>query len=766
MFCLKTKVLIALSFLILCSCRKDIENYDKAPDWLKGNAWELLESRGDCSLFLQAAELIGYKDLMNGAGLCTVFAPVDTAFTSWLEQKGYGSVEEACQAHPEEMRILVTYHLVEQSFNRTQLLNFQMSEIATPGTVGTDPGLCFKYKSFAKESVTEEYNQALRQNVKVYHREKYLPVISTKMFETKKVNAEATYKEFFPHVNWTGDIDQLYVGNARMIESGLPTDNGYVYILDRMESPLRTLHTALQDPEDEFISDQVSDHTLINFSTFFNMMERFKTYYYDKATSEKYAAPGEKYYFVYHNAAPRSRDKGVDLPELASEWCYHGQEDSKRASYNRYLSDNYNCFAFSNKAFENFARKNFPASFLQDISEIPDITLYHLLLAHACDQQQILLPEEIEREGLSGQNGEEWNIGKDNMIYKEFCTNGILYGIDSVLTPMVFNVITKPLFISDKYSIVANMFQSSNEFVTIVDDEPEHYTLFIQSDEYLESVGLRINYGSEAFGDEVVEYKESGSAFKTYASSDHVQRHIIYGYLEDNDFQGPAYYASKYPFSYVYVHNDSVFGPDGNGFQKVEGTDVKSLNGITWQLGGRLEDSKQDLTNMLNSSSEYLQFSSKLLTAGLLRMDNDGKPHMDFLTSGERYMVFVPDDVTLEALPFEVSTPQDSAVLADYLRYCFVPVRGNELSDYILPGFGEQKEVEVQSYRVEKSTAAGTFYSPVWINNSIQENGLLKLEVTGKDGNRARSDGNMARFATNGVIFRMDGKFANFEQNK
>lgn len=765
MFCLKAKVLIVLSLLILCSCRKDIEDYDKAPKWLKGNAWKLLESRGDCSLFLKAAELTGYKNLLDGAGLCTVFAPVDEAFNAWITEKGYGSVEEACQTHPQEMKILIAYHLVEQSFSRTQLLNFQMSEIETPGTVGTSPGLCFKYKSYAKEQVTEEYDQALKQNVKVYHREKYLPVVSTKMFETKEVNGEATYKDFFPQVNWKGDVDQLYVGNASMIESGLPTDNGYVYILDRMESPLRTLHTALQDPEDKFVEDNV-DHTSVNFSTFFNMMERFKNYYYDQATSEKYAAPGEKYYFLYHNAAPRSRDKGVDLPELASEWCYHGQEDSKRASYNRYLSDNYNCFAFTNKAFENFALKNLPLSFQQDISQIPDITLYHLLLAHACDQQQILLPEEIVRKGISGQNGEEWKLGEQDMIYKEFCANGILYGIDSVFTPMVFNVITKPLFTSDKYSFVANMFQSSNEFVTIVDDEPEHYTLFIQSDDYLESLGFRINYHDDAFGDEKVEYKSSGSDFKEYASSDHIQRHIIYGYLEQEDFKGPAYYASKLPFNYIYVHNDSIFGGNGNGFEVEEATDVRSINGITWQLNGKLDESTQDLPNTINSSAEYLQFASKLMVAGLLKLDNNSKPSMDFLTSGERYMVFVPDDNALGLLPSEVITREDSTALADYLRYCFVPVRGNELSDYILPGFGEQGKMQMLSFRIQKSTAAGTVYSPIWVDNSITEDGLLKMEVTGEDGNQAKSDGNMARFVTNGVIFKMKGKFEEFATNK
>ena len=766
MFCLRTKIWVLLFLpVLLGSCRKDIENYDKAPDWLKGNAWELLESRGDCALFLKAAELTGYRHLLNGAGLCTVFAPVDTAFTSWLDAKGYGTVEEACLHHPEEMKILVAYHLVEQSFSRTQLLNFQMSEIETPGTVGTNPGLCFKYKSYAREAVTEEFDPALKQNVKVFHREKYLPVISTRMFETKNVQPEGTYKEFFPRVNWTGDMDQLYVGNASMIASGLPTDNGYVYVLDCMESPLRTLYAALEEPENRFVEEGV-DNAEVNFSTFFSMMDRFKNYYYDQATSEKYAAPGEKYYFLYHNAAPRSRDKGVDLPELASEWCYHGQEDSKRASYNRYLSDNYNCFAFTNNAFKTFAEENLPASFLQDITRIPDITLYHLLLAHASDQQQILLPEEIIREGVNGQNGEEWKLSKEEMVYKEFCTNGILYGIDKVFTPMVFNVITKPLFISDKYSIMANMFQASNEFVTIVDDEPEHYTLFIQSDEYLESLGFRINYHDDAFGDEKVEYKESGANFKEYASSDHIQRHTIYGYIEEADLKGPAYYATRSSFNYVYVYNDTIYGGDGNGVVVEEASDVKSLNGITWQLNGKLDESTQDIAATVNSSSDYLLFSSKLMLAGLLKLDGQSKPYMDFLTSGERYMVFVPDDDALNLLPTEVATSEDSTRLADYLRYCFVPVRGNELSDYLLPGYGEKKKSEMLSYRVEKSTAVGTEYSPIWIDNSIVEDGLLKMEVSGVDGTQAKSDGRMARFVTDGVIFKMKGKLEEFDANK
>lgn len=736
---IRIKMFIVLSIISLCSCRRGIEDHDNTPDWLKGNACQLLESKQNFTMFLQAAELVGYKPLLNGAGLCTVFAPDDEAFAAWLKANNYTSVEDVYTKEPKKLKILIGYHLVEQAFSRSQLLGFQMNN--KPGVVVTDDGLCYKYKSYAKEEPTVMYDPVSRKEVTVYHREKYLPVISTRLYRTRKCsNYEEIHRYFFPDVNWQGDDDKIYVCNAAIKEVGLPTDNGYVYVLDKVVDPLRTLSDALLDPND---ADA-------NFSTFFKLMDRFSTFYYDKTISDKFAQPGEKYYLQYHNAQPRSRDKGVDLPEMASEWSYHGQEDNARPSYNRYLSDCYNCFAFSNDAFETFAGRYFPSEFLENFSEIPDITLYYLLLAHAYDHQQIMLPNQIDEKGVNGQMGENWNITTKNIVYREFCANGILYGIDSVFTPTVFDIITKPLFTSSKYSIVANMFRISNEFVTIIDREPKHYTLFVQSDESLENkYDLRVNYKNAEFGDEVVEYRKADGAMADYASTTHVQSHIIYGYVDD--FKKPAYYGSKYPFTYIFVKNDTVYSEDRVGHTVVGDAGVESVNGITYEIDGKFGKNDKNLASMF-TQSEYLLFYQKLMESGLLKLKNS-IPEIEMLTSGERFVVMVPNDDALR------NAPTDSTDLVDYLRYCFVPINVNQLSDYVLPGFGEHNVLSLQSYKVDRqnSTSVKTVYSPIQLDN-VGPNAEY-IRVIGENGEEIVSDGNMPRFATNGVIYKMTGGF-------
>ena len=66
------KVLIFLSVLLFASCEKEIDKYYERPDFLKGNAYEVLVERGNFTLFLKAAERSEFSSVLNGRGLVTV----------------------------------------------------------------------------------------------------------------------------------------------------------------------------------------------------------------------------------------------------------------------------------------------------------------------------------------------------------------------------------------------------------------------------------------------------------------------------------------------------------------------------------------------------------------------------------------------------------------------------------------------------------------------------------------------------------------------
>lgn len=62
-------LLFLSSFLFSCENKMD-EHYEK-PAWLKGSAWEVLanEYEGRYSIFLEAAELAGFRPVLEGRGL-------------------------------------------------------------------------------------------------------------------------------------------------------------------------------------------------------------------------------------------------------------------------------------------------------------------------------------------------------------------------------------------------------------------------------------------------------------------------------------------------------------------------------------------------------------------------------------------------------------------------------------------------------------------------------------------------------------------------
>ena len=87
------------------------EHYE-VPGWVKGSAWELLSDEsmdGQFSMFLEAAERAGYYEIMNGRGLMTVMAPDNNAFTAYLSEHNYSTVQDV---PARELKELIGFHLL------------------------------------------------------------------------------------------------------------------------------------------------------------------------------------------------------------------------------------------------------------------------------------------------------------------------------------------------------------------------------------------------------------------------------------------------------------------------------------------------------------------------------------------------------------------------------------------------------------------------------------------------------------------------------
>lgn len=705
-----------LTLLTCTACEKEIDKYYERPKFLKGNAYELMVSRGNFKYFLQAAELVGYDNILKGRGLCTVMAPTDEAFTLWLQKHNYSSLSDVPMS---DLTTLISSLLIQNSYEEDYMLGFhQNSENGNKGN-----GLAYKFKSYCTPAPRVMTDPQTGKRINMGSRQRYLPVVSTRMFKALKCTDYAgNYKYFFPDVNWRGEDEKLYAGNAAVIEAAIPTDNGYVYILDKVAEPLRTLYQALEQPAKN------------EFSDFLKLYDRFAE------VSVKSTTDGDTLYNYnhYRMASKSGVQIGDQLPNLASEWSYHGELDGARPYYELYMYYTYNCFAPTNAALQDYFQTYFTD--FNSIDDIPQLTLYYLLKAHVREQQTIIMPEVFETNGVKGEYGETWDLTRNNVLNHEFCINGLLYGIDKVFTPTMFNIITKPLFSTSDYAITANMFFKAGEFVTLVDPTPDRFTLFIQADTTLvNQYNMNLDYGNSYFNDSDEKVKLDNTVLDATAMQTIVESHIINGAIRD--FNTRAFYATKTPFTYVYTEGGEIHGENGAALEIQKSWET--VNGPTYQISGMLE--KNDIGMIDRLKNDYKDFYDLLKTAGVI-VTKDKKDQFNDITEGERAMIFAPangvlDKTVLSAMP--------KAELAQYLGYFIVPLNANVMSDYILPNYGSEMKAKTLRTNEELTTPYQKVYSEVDIRFAGSS-----LSLTNEAGNQTiLTNGDVPFFATDGLIY-------------
>ena len=61
----KIMLLIASALIILVGCEEEQDPHYQKPDWLKGPLFDQIESTGEFSSFVKAAEMSGYDEFLN-----------------------------------------------------------------------------------------------------------------------------------------------------------------------------------------------------------------------------------------------------------------------------------------------------------------------------------------------------------------------------------------------------------------------------------------------------------------------------------------------------------------------------------------------------------------------------------------------------------------------------------------------------------------------------------------------------------------------------
>jgi len=671
---MKKWFVISITVFVLYSCETALDKYYKLPDWLKGNAWEVLEYRGNFKLFLTAVERSSFKELVQGKGLVTVMAPTDEAFQQYLTLNGFNAISDI---PADQLDKLVAYHLIYYSFSKSSFEDYKPDGVDSENPL---KGIFYKFRTKSRDAIST-WSDYTNNNVtrKVMHKERFVPVFSFNLFNSLGIDARTNYEYFYPQSVWTG-ANGFNVSNASVIDYAIVTDNGYVYTINKVLDPLETVYNELVMAQ--------------NFSAFRNAYDRFVNYAFDANASRDYGR-GDSLYIRSH---------GTFLPAIASEWTnlmtgidYTQLSILSRRAHNVFAPDNASMQQFFNTYWSPFY------SSIDSVNFVPMLTLLNNHVASG----DILFPETIEKGQIKSVYGNPITFSRNDASLRKMCVNGTLYGLNKVIVPPMFQKVTAPMFTNPVYNILLDMMISS-EFIPSLISDAVQFNVFYAPDQMIElNTTLEgrmikwVNTNAKRFGAQSLQIEgDLGLEPMRFTQ----KRSIAGGHIATTKMAQKGdtiVYNTMNPFNYIYTignkaYSSAIFNSRDNAKAPVFTQIGSYSNGKAFSLSGESASALVPETNQLKNALTSIstpaewEFFKALIAAAAI---DKTTPPYNFLI-GERFIVLIPSNDAILAgfaagkIPF---TP--AAAVATFLRPYFVNVSSSGLLDYPFPGTGVDKEL-------------------------------------------------------------------------
>lgn len=728
---------------LMYGCTEDLADNDHyKPHSSIGNAYQILQSEGNYSVFLKGVDLAGYRQIVDGKTIVTVMAPDDEQFNSFLAKKGYASIDDLYSKDPQYLQKLIGYHLMYYAFDWDKLVNFRPAEGdgATDEEKEVNAGLYYKHRTHSSDPI-EQVRVKLTSNatadtlISLYHYERYLPVFSNKFFETKGIDATYNYEYFYPDSKWGNDNatanGYFNVSNASVNDANnVITDNGYLYHVNQVLEPLNTIYDELKSNDD--------------YSEFLSLYDSYSTYV--EASSETSTELGYTVYVHEHGS----------LPAIALEWpvsSYSGFSTNERSGYS--------VFAPTNTALDNFFKSYWTAdggySSLSDLD--PLITEYFVMQSFA-STSMLVFPEEIKNGTVMTSYNTPVNVDPDKVTHRQMCANGVLYGMDSMEAPAIFSSVVGPAFKDSTYLYYLYALNSSSLVLSLASNASQFVTL-MPSNEQLRNSEPAIRLYTTASGKELQQYSAEAGDYVSMGTTAMRNMSNIHTATNVSELPttGSKVILTNTPYNYWFVRDGKItssasfnqlLAPENANtdpfvaFHEITNSGSAWDNGKSYSYDAKVPfeaTSGDGLAHALAVANDknycYYLFAQLLNKAGLIDKTNNLLDASVVASEDTRFIVFIPSNEAIKANLANIPgcskltigsdgtlsgscTGTNKTDLAAYLRNYFITALQNSFTDYPYVG----------------STCKGDFYTSGNYKMNISDNGSsLSVHFIGAETN-------------------------------
>lgn len=708
------------------SCEDNMDKHYEIPDWVNSNAWEVLSSgeHGDFSIFLEGAELAGFRPVLEGKTIVTIMAPDDAAFSAYLSGHGYGSVKDI---PADELAKLIGFHLIYYSYPTEKLINYRPDgDLETDEEEAIGAGLYYKHRTRSSDAPTWETDPSTGEEKLVYHYERFIPVFSYMYFGTKMISAKANYEAVLPNSTWTGD-NGFNVCDASVKEYGIATTNGYIYTVDRVIEPLETIYTELKGNGE--------------YSDFLALYDKVGggQYEYDVTSTNDYGATyGVDSMFIHTHTS---------LPSIAREW-----PTTSFNAFEELTSTGYTVFAPTNQAisrlFDSFWKEGGYAS----LDEVDDVALNTLFLNYAFGT--LMFPEDIDK--AMAEEDFPLDLNTSSIFEKKLCANGILYGLDEIKVPNYFNTVARPAYQNkDARSYLYAL--SGAGALSVYNSDLSRYMVMVPTADQFANAGINTSYSTKSLTKDT----EDGPVnLSTSEMQDIVYMHTVNRSVNESTTlpaKGTGVYETMSPHNYWFVMDGKVtcnskfnlqLNPDNTeGSFGDFSTIGEESNGTTYRYGnpslftGETGDLERNIAICTDNRFVYYAFAQLLRLAGLATVDpptiQSVYQVVDGTSTKVRFNVFIPTNEAIKNALADNRIPgvegswdgsgemngvtvTDAEALRQYLNTYFVTEANNALTDY--PYIGSTMKSGI--YNTQSTT------NPTL--NYVDDGATLSIEINGK----------------------------------
>ncbi len=434
-------VFVMMCLILFTGCDDKNSYYDR-PDWKELSIYKVLQNEGRFNTYLQCVDKTEYANILDGAGLYTVFAPNDDAFATWLSLKGYASINDIPAS---ELNKLVAYSIVNGKWISEHLSDKFLSNNYVAGAFKRKTvyySIPYRDPEFDNNWVFDEpldgtYETTIKdyQTLLTKQNYKYLPVFNDKYFSINSLNAESDYQIFYPNSTYSGNN----VDAGIILKKDILGENGVIHEVSTVNEPKKNIDEILNDPK------YAGFNNLLDFQTAPNVYA-FKEY--EEVPNEllqtfQLMLPNENIDKVYIKGYSKNQTAKLGFSTLSENIKGESGYDSESLGNTLFVPQNDVLEQYiQNKLLKYYdSREQLPLEVITTL--INTHMVKELVWGTHYQKSKNYTGEYLNGEGSTGKA-----FAEDGITEKNMASNGFVYQIDHVIKSRFFETVYSEILLN------------------------------------------------------------------------------------------------------------------------------------------------------------------------------------------------------------------------------------------------------------------------------------------------------------------------------